>query len=133
MFLSFLDLGTSCRHSPSSTADDELELSGARTERDTDDYDPELLALDMALEADGKFGMSLFSMLDSDSLSHVASLLSSTEVFALAEVCKELGFLFKPPALAFSSVSLRQTPLSQALQARSATSSQVLFQPSVTF
>ena len=111
-----------------SAADDDVELSRAPTERGTDDEGSELNALDITVEIEGgKLGTSLFSMLDSDTLSHIASLLSSADMFAMAEVCKECMGLFKPPALALSSVSLRHVQLSQALQARSASSSQVFF------
>eukprot|EP00962_Isochrysis_galbana_P025357 scaffold7800_cov113-Isochrysis_galbana.AAC.3 len=60
-----------------------------------------------------------FSQLDSDTLAHVASFLSSSEVLALDSVCREWSSLFRPPQLALhiTRVSLHGTPLGGALRA----------------
>ena len=60
-----------------------------------------------------------FGLLDADTLAHIASFLPFSEVLALDLVCREWSMLFRPPQLALhiTRVSLRGTPLSNALRA----------------
>jgi len=60
-----------------------------------------------------------FSQLDSDTLAHIASFFSLSEVLALDSVCHEWSSLFRPPRLALhiTRVSLHGTPLTTALRA----------------